>query len=74
MSTKVFRSIHDFVRFRCNVRIQCRCGHSAVMTGMELAQLFRERRWPIGIDGAVAHFRCRHCRRRAVRLVPEARD
>lgn len=80
MSTRVVRSINDFLRHGMDVEVECRCGHKAVLDAHAVAARFAERGWSRSLEGACwlpsahAHFRCSRCRRKgAAHVGPRGR-
>jgi hypothetical protein len=73
MSTRRFRSVSDFSRFRQDVELECRCGHKAVLPFGQVVARFVARGWPKGIEMAWQHFRCSRCGARPCRVGPMER-
>ncbi|HYD23826.1 MAG TPA: hypothetical protein VEB68_03450 [Croceibacterium sp.] len=73
MSTRVFRTIHDFVRHRCDIEVTCYCGHRAVLARLEVVARFNREGWPIGLAGAASHFRCKACGSCPANIAPAPR-
>jgi hypothetical protein len=74
MSTRHFRSIHDFARFRMDVEVTCYCEHKAVLPVRQVVAAFHRNRWPIGLGSALGRFRCTKCGSSAKWIGPLPRD
>ncbi|QQN73187.1 hypothetical protein [Croceicoccus sp. YJ47] len=74
MSSKHFRTIHDFSRHGYDVELRCSCGHRAMLSGRAVVTRFHEMRWPIGLEGAAERFRCSVCGSLPQSIGPLARD
>lgn len=67
MSTRVVRSLEDFVRHRMGIEVVCGCGHRAVLEAGWVLAWFREKGWSTSLAGAVwfadayARFYCLKC-------------
>ncbi|NMN07525.1 MULTISPECIES: hypothetical protein [unclassified Novosphingobium] len=65
-----YRTIKDIDRAGLDLRLWCyACQHTAVLDGI-IWSTFEDRGFPLEIDQARAHFRCRRCRSKDVLLIP----
>jgi hypothetical protein len=59
MGQIILRTLEDYARWGCNVRIVCNvCGHFSVFAAHEIGYYFRERRWSNDLDLATVSFKC----------------
>jgi hypothetical protein len=59
MGQIILRTLDDYARWGCNIRIVCNvCGHCTIFGAREVGYYFRERRWSNDLDLAKVRFRC----------------
>lgn len=69
MSTRVVRSLADFIRHGFDVDVACECGHKATLDAHEVYRIFEAKGWSTSMEGACwlpsvqARFRCVKCGR-----------
>jgi hypothetical protein len=73
VSTKVFRSLGDFMRFGIDVDVICYCGHKRAFPASVLVSWFSNKGWPMGIHAALRYFRCSKCGSRPKCIGPPPR-
>jgi pyrrolidone-carboxylate peptidase len=61
VSTRQFRTIHDFSRHRRGIEVVCYCGHRAVLPYQAVMAKFSREGWPISLGSAAGHFTCSKC-------------
>ena len=67
MSTKVVRSLTDFLRHGYDIDVECRCGHSAILNARAVHSRFSQKGWSMSLEGAAwlpsvhARFYCTSC-------------
>ena len=67
MSTRVVRSMADFLRHGLDVEVECACGHRAALDADEVYRIFSKNRWYMGLNDGFSmgspysHFFCTRC-------------
>lgn len=85
MSTRVVRSMRDFIRHGMGVEVECRCGHTDTLDATAVLRRFEAKGWYLGLNDGFSmgspytHFYCSKCWRcgrgkvRPVRIGPGMR-
>lgn len=61
MSTKVVRSMKDFIRHGMEVQVTCYCGYSARLNARDVVARFQRNGWSMHVDWSHHRFRCSVC-------------
>lgn len=73
MSTRVVRSISDFLRHGLDVDVECYCGHKNTLDARRVYDWFRAKGHSMHLEWALGRFRCTRCGSAARHIGPRYR-